>query len=172
VTMMSAPMLPPFLMCGGRIFFGALGFGCLLMGVEVRVVNVAKYPLLVGSPTKSYWALGAGAPPGAGSANSRHSRSTCRDTGLPKFSRLCTERVVVRTSSTDGSGAMSQPSRRYGVYRRRRVRGESTDFLMCLRPTAGFGVERNRRPDSVAGCRHSIRRTQLIASVGAGGPGQ
>src|SRR5215469_16937992 len=40
-------------------------------------------------------------PVGACSASSRHSISTSRDTGLSKSRRLRTERVVVRTSSTD-----------------------------------------------------------------------
>src|SRR5208337_2435835 len=40
-------------------------------------------------------------PVGAWSARSRHSMSTSRPTGLPKSRRLRTERVVVRTSSTD-----------------------------------------------------------------------
>ena len=44
------------------------------------------------------WAL---EPVGAWSANSRHSNSTSRGTGFSKSSRLRTERVVVRTSSTD-----------------------------------------------------------------------
>src|SRR5207302_1548065 len=40
-------------------------------------------------------------PVGACSAKSRHSISTSRATGLSKSRRLRTERVVVRTSSTD-----------------------------------------------------------------------
>ena len=44
------------------------------------------------------WALD---PVGACSANSRHSISTSRGTGFSRSSRLRTERVVVRTSSTD-----------------------------------------------------------------------
>src|SRR5258708_3501239 len=40
-------------------------------------------------------------PVGACSASSRHSISTSRGTGLSKSRRLRTERVVVRTSSTD-----------------------------------------------------------------------
>src|SRR5215469_9382218 len=40
-------------------------------------------------------------PVGACSARSRHSISTSRLTGLSKSRRLRTERVVVRTSSTD-----------------------------------------------------------------------
>src|ERR1700749_5143584 len=40
-------------------------------------------------------------PVGACRANSRHSISTSRDTGLLKSRRLRTQRVVVRTWSTD-----------------------------------------------------------------------
>src|SRR6201987_5816549 len=46
-------------------------------------------------------------PVGACSANSRHSISTSRLTGLSKSRRLRTERVVVRTSSTDRLRVMS-----------------------------------------------------------------
>ena len=54
-----------------------------------------------GSSTKTHcqpWAL---EPVGACSARSRHSISTSRGTGFSRSSRLRTERVVVRTSSTD-----------------------------------------------------------------------
>src|ERR1700741_3320411 len=46
-------------------------------------------------------------PVGACSARSRHSISTSRGTGLSKSRRLRTERVVVRTSSTDKLRVMS-----------------------------------------------------------------
>src|ERR1700741_2609857 len=45
-------------------------------------------------------------PVGACSANSRHSINTSRGTGLSKSRRLRTERVVVRTSSTDSLRVM------------------------------------------------------------------
>src|ERR1700761_4785626 len=45
-------------------------------------------------------------PVGACSANSRHSINTSRGTGLSKSRRLRTERVVVRTSSTDRLSVM------------------------------------------------------------------
>src|ERR1700758_2638022 len=46
-------------------------------------------------------------PVGAWIASSRHSSSTSRGTGFSRSSRLRTERVVVRTSSTDRfSGVM------------------------------------------------------------------
>src|SRR6202022_1864674 len=57
--------------------------------------------LLSASSTNTHcqpWAL---EPVGACSASSRHSSSTSRGTGFSRSSRLRTERVVVRTSSTD-----------------------------------------------------------------------
>src|SRR6185312_16484042 len=53
------------------------------------------------SSTKTHCQPCALEPVGACSASSRHSVSTSRLTGLSKSRRLRTERVVVRSSSTD-----------------------------------------------------------------------
>ena len=56
---------------------------------------------LSASSTKTHCQPCALEPVGAWTANSRHSSSTSRGTGFSRSSRLRTERVVVRTSSTD-----------------------------------------------------------------------
>src|ERR1700758_2400745 len=76
-------------------------------------------------------------PVGACNANSRHSISNSRETGLSKSRRLRTERVVVRTSSTDRLRVMSRGYPRRSGWGRGRLVARN-------RPVAATGRWRTR----------------------------